>query len=313
MTDTTASAAPPLPLGFGASGVWGERWFDKKKAEALIERAIGLGIRHFDTAGFYQGGEADRRLGEALGRLVTAGAVDRAALTISTKVGKEITEQGRLVRDFGADAIGRALDRHHRLFGGEPPDIVFLHGPNEHELRSGIETLVNHKTSGALRAIGLCSEGNALLDYGTEPLIDAFMGRLNIINAEHAEGFRAFRASGKRVVGIAPLAQGLWRRRLFLPTRPSEAVALLKGAMRQRAALKGAQSASWLRQVPGWSPVDLSLAYVRLTRAVDLALTTTTSLAHLEQSAATASRPIPADIAALIRAHTGGIEEPNRL
>jgi aryl-alcohol dehydrogenase-like predicted oxidoreductase len=64
-------------LGFGCARVYGHSEF--KTSARVIEAALAAGIRHFDTAPSYGGGESESVLGELL-----AGLTD---VTISTKIG----------------------------------------------------------------------------------------------------------------------------------------------------------------------------------------------------------------------------------
>ena len=81
---------------------------DDDTARRVVDRALELGIRYFDTAPYYGSGLAERRLGTALR------AVPRDRVVVSTKV-------GRLLRpgasgwtgayfDFSLDATLRSLD-----------------------------------------------------------------------------------------------------------------------------------------------------------------------------------------------------------
>jgi D-threo-aldose 1-dehydrogenase len=64
-------------LGFGCSRLFGEREF--KASARLVEAALEAGIRHFDTAPLYGGGDSERVVGS-----VTTGI---PGVTITTKVG----------------------------------------------------------------------------------------------------------------------------------------------------------------------------------------------------------------------------------
>jgi D-threo-aldose 1-dehydrogenase len=71
------------PIGLGTSplgGLFSE--LDEATARATVDRAWGVGIRHFDTAPLYGSGLSERRLGSALR------ARPRDEFVLSTKVGK---------------------------------------------------------------------------------------------------------------------------------------------------------------------------------------------------------------------------------
>ena len=94
MTDTpiprpggtwTLAGTPVARIGFGAmqlAELNGRPAIPADDAIAIVRHAVHLGITHFDTAGFYGAGEANRRLREAL-----APSADRDDIVIATKIG----------------------------------------------------------------------------------------------------------------------------------------------------------------------------------------------------------------------------------
>ena len=286
-----------MQLGFGATGVWAAPWFDEEKAGEVLGAALDGGINHLDTAGFYTGGLADKRLARCLERL---GALGRPGLVISTKVGKRITEEGRLVRDFSQDGIRHAIDRHIGLFGGKPPDIVYMHGPDEHELHHSLPVLLTLKSEGLIGAIGSCHDGPHLMTAARADGIDIVMGRYHFLNRANAESFHIARQGGKKIVSIAPLAQGLWQRSMLLPRRMSDLWYLARALRRDPRTFLAAQRSGWIRQVEDWPPAHLALAYVRLNPEIDVVLTTSTRARHVMDTARGFARDIPPDIRELL-------------
>lgn len=286
-----------MQLGFGATGAWAAPWFDEKKAEQVLGTALDAGLNHLDTAGFYTGGQADERLARCLKNL---GALNRPGLVISTKIGKRITEEGRLVRDFSEDGIRRAIDRHIRLFGGQPPDIVYMHGPDEHELHGSLPVLLSLKSEGLIGAIGSCHDGNHLMAAARTDGINILMGRYHFLNRVNAESFHIARQTGKKVVSIAPLAQGLWQRSMFLPKRASDVWYLARALRRDPRTFMAAQRSAWIRDVEGWPPAHLALAYVRMNPDIDVVLTTSTQSRHITDTATGFERDIPPGIRSLL-------------
>ena len=106
-------------------------------AKATIDRAWGLGVRHFDTAPLYGSGLAEERLGAALA------ARPRDEYTISTKVGRVLVPGSpsphfvgappfEAVFDYAPDGIRRSLAGSLERLGIEHVDVVLLHDPEEH-------------------------------------------------------------------------------------------------------------------------------------------------------------------------------------
>jgi D-threo-aldose 1-dehydrogenase len=130
----------PVPLtrmGFGG-GPLGNlyRKVSDEDARGAVQAAWTAGIRYFDTAPQYGLGRSEMRLGEAIGRH------DRAALTLSTKVGRllldcapdEVTPesfvdvpQKRIVFDYSYDGVMRSHADSLERLGVGAIDILLVH------------------------------------------------------------------------------------------------------------------------------------------------------------------------------------------
>ena len=143
----------------GVGGHIGLLWDDndpvRRRDEAirLVQRAVALGIRYFDTSPAYGACESEEHLGAAL---ATLDAETRSSLTISTKVG---SHPDRLYR-FGADDVRWCYENSRRLLG--PIDILLVHDPQSDEHmqtimgpEGGLEVLETLRDGGEVRAIGL--------------------------------------------------------------------------------------------------------------------------------------------------------------
>jgi D-threo-aldose 1-dehydrogenase len=291
-----------VELGFGATGAWGQPWFDEDRACEVLATALRCGVRHIDTAGFYGNGEAQRRLGRCLARLEAGDVVEPRSLTISTKVGKQIGKGGRLVRDYRPQTIEADLATACRALGRQTLDIVYMHGPDEKELATALPALLKARAEGRIDRIGVCSDGLALHHAALHSEIDVLMGRYNLLNRDNATSFRQSRQNGKTNVGIAPLAQALWRRDLMRPRNRADVWALARAVVRSRRELVAAQRLRWIRTVDGWRPLEVVLAFARLNRDLDVLMTTSTRPEHVEQTAAAFRRPIPEELVARLDA-----------
>ena len=116
-----------LELGLGLLSIgriWGATQSEppgEAEAEALLERALALGIRIFDTAPAYAASEA--RLGRFLAGLPRA---RRDALVVMTKAGEHWDPaRGSTIVDHGRDALRRSLDRSFELLGSV--DVLQIH------------------------------------------------------------------------------------------------------------------------------------------------------------------------------------------
>jgi len=273
-------------LGFGCSGIWGMRYFSEKRAVALVHQAAELGVTLFDTGAFYCGGEAERRLGVALRSL------DRDRIIVSTKTGTQVGVGGRLVKDFSPAAIRRDIETSLKRLGRDTLDIVHLHGPDETQLRLGLERLLTLKDEGKIRTVGVCSAGASLAAAVDAPGVDAIMGVYNVLARQHEPILRRAKAARIGVMGIAPLAQGLYRRGFLTPRSLPDIWYIARAAYRNRNQLKRARRAQALHRLDGWTASEACLAFTLANPAIDSAIATTTQPSHLAQNAAAAQRQL---------------------
>ncbi|MEE2691851.1 MAG: aldo/keto reductase [Pseudomonadota bacterium] len=278
----------PLRLGFGCSGAWGMRWFPETEAVRLVAQAMAGGIRLFDTAGFYAGGEAERRLGAALK------AVGENAF-VSTKVGTRYRSFGPPLKDFSETAIRAAVEASLRRLRRERIDLLYLHGPSANALGEAAPLLSQLKKEGKIDRWGVCGEG-AGLDQAIEAGAEAVMGVYNIFRSGHAAAFERAKEKGVGVFAIAPLAQGLYAPDFYRVRSLGDVWRIGRATVKNRAELRAARAARpVLEAAEGWTPAQLALAFVRANPSIDAALTTTTKPAHLAEVLA-APPDIPAGL-----------------
>jgi aryl-alcohol dehydrogenase-like predicted oxidoreductase len=121
---------------------------DDESVDRLLNGLLALGINLIDTAPAY--GESEQRIGKML-------AHRREDFFLSTKVGETFTG-GVSTYDFSAAAVRHSIDRSRRNLRTEVLDLVFVHSDgNDREILENtdvVETLVQLKSSGTVRAIG---------------------------------------------------------------------------------------------------------------------------------------------------------------
>jgi aryl-alcohol dehydrogenase-like predicted oxidoreductase len=128
-----------IQLGLGLIGI-GKPWGhvprpvpSESEAQALLEFAVSLGIRYFDTAPSYGDGVSEARLGRFLATLPPE---ERARLTIATKMGEHWdAARGEPYADHSFDALRRSLDASVARLGRI--DILQLHKTTPAVLASG--------------------------------------------------------------------------------------------------------------------------------------------------------------------------------
>ncbi|KAB2883592.1 MAG: aldo/keto reductase [Pseudorhodoplanes sp.] len=187
---STAAKGAHIPLV--GLGTWDLRG---RECARLVDQAIGLGYRHFDTAQIYGN---ERELGEG----VRASGIRREEVFVVTKVAPENLAPGPLARSV-RDSI-----RNLRL--GEI-DLLLLHWPNKGvPLDETIAALCAAKREGLARHIGVSNYTVALLDEATRLAGDRLV--CNQIEyhpyLDQSKVIAGTRRHGMAVVAYSPIARG---------------------------------------------------------------------------------------------------------
>jgi aryl-alcohol dehydrogenase-like predicted oxidoreductase len=117
-------------LALGTWGLSGEGYgkVEESEQDAVIDRALAIGITLFDTADTYAGGEMEKRLGRRLPK--------GTEVNVVTKVGT--SSQGTLLKkDFSADSLRMSTERSLERLGRDRIDVLLLHNPSPKTLSRG--------------------------------------------------------------------------------------------------------------------------------------------------------------------------------
>ena len=192
-------------LGLGTWGLSGDGYGPVAEAEQdrVIERALALGIRLFETADSYAHGGMEERLGRLLPR--------EPSVAVVTKLGT-CRESVPPRKRFDAEYLERALERSLGRLRRDKIDVVLLHSPSLEAVQRGaaIDFLVRAACDGRIGAWGVAAGteevGRAALERGAQVLSIAH-------NAFHPMELEALRPQlEERSVGIlahSVLAYGL--------------------------------------------------------------------------------------------------------
>jgi aryl-alcohol dehydrogenase-like predicted oxidoreductase len=151
-------------LSLGSWGLSGDAYgaVAADQVDAVIDRALQLGVNLFETADVYGDGAMERKLGER--------APEDAVIV--TKIGTDLEgnpQRKRFDRDYLDAALAASKERLSR-----DPDVALLHNPSSQALREGSGTafLAEAKKAGRVKAwgvsVGDAEAGNAALDAGAE-------------------------------------------------------------------------------------------------------------------------------------------------
>jgi len=161
----------------------------------LVEQAVRLGYRHFDTAQMYGN---EREVGEG----IRASGIARNDVFVVTKVAPENLAPGLLVRSVKESIAQLRL--------GEI-DLLLLHWPNKDiPLRETIDALVKVKQEGLVRHIGVSNYTVALLDEASKLSDEQLI--CNQIEChpylDQSKVIAACRAHDMAVIAYSPIARG---------------------------------------------------------------------------------------------------------
>jgi aryl-alcohol dehydrogenase-like predicted oxidoreductase len=99
----------------------------ESEQDAVIDRALALGVTLFETADSYAKGEMERRLGRLL---------PKEDVTVVTKIGTS-REESPARKRFDAQFLKDAAEASRERLGRDRIDVVLLHNPSAATLRSG--------------------------------------------------------------------------------------------------------------------------------------------------------------------------------
>jgi pyridoxine 4-dehydrogenase len=269
----------PVPrMGFGAMqlpgpGVWGPPR-DRAAALAVLRRAVELGVRLIDTAGFYGPNVADELIADALHPYPDD-------LALATKVGVRRGHDRSWLPDAAPASLREQVEASLRRLRTDVLDLVHLRladgavlADSHVPLSDSFGALAELRDRGLVRHLGLSSATRTQLRQAqTIAPVAAVQNRFNLADRADEPLLRACQARGIAFTPYFPLARG----RL-----------LAGGLLAEVAGRHGA------------TPAQVALAWLLQTSPATLLIPGTSSLAHLEENLAAATlRLDPDEIAAL--------------
>ena len=195
-----------LPIGLGLmslSGTYGPS--DDKVAEALIQRAVELGVDHFDSSDMYGWGHNEELLGRALkGR--------RDNVVIASKFGQTRRPGGANGVDGSPAYIQQACEASLKRLGVEVIDLYYQHRVDPsvpvEETVGAMSRLIEQ---GKVRHLGLCEARPERIRraHAVHP-IAAVQSEFSLLYRQEAMETRAaIRDLGISFVAYAPLGRSL--------------------------------------------------------------------------------------------------------
>ena len=273
-------------MSFGGGREW---TLDREESEALIDRAIDLGINFFDTANVYSTGESEEILGSALE------GYDRDRQVVATKVFGEMADhpnaQG-LSRKAIEQELANSLDR----LGMDTVDLYQIHRwDRDTPVETTLRTLDDAVRRGQVRYIGASSmwahQFAEALHTSDSLDLERFATMQNHYNVLYREEEREMLPLCDRenvgVIPWSPLARGV-------AARPHEEVAATTRGetdeyLQGMPYLQGGgeeinERVEELAAEHGISMAQVALAWLLDKERVDAPIVGTSSIEHLEDA-----------------------------
>jgi aryl-alcohol dehydrogenase-like predicted oxidoreductase len=194
-------------LGLGCMGMsefYGPT--DETQSLATLERALELGVTHFDTADMYGSGHNETLLGRFL-----AGKRDRVVVASKFGVVRQPGVYDRSI-DSSPAYLRQACEESLKRLGVEAIDLYYAHRLNpDVPVEDTVGAMADLARAGKIRALGLCEVSAATLRraHATHP-IAAVQSEYSLWTRDmEAEVLPTCRELGVSLVAYAPLGRGL--------------------------------------------------------------------------------------------------------
>jgi len=249
-------------MGYGAmritgQGIWGDPP-DRAKAQAVLRRAVELGVNLIDTADSYGPEVSEKIIAEALHPYP-------AGLVIATKGGLTRSGPGQWHRNGRPEHLRKACEGSLRRLKMERIDLYQLHAVDSAvPMEDSLGELIRLRAEGKIRHIGLSNVSVEQLQRARKlvPIVSV-QNRYNLTDRAAEDVLQVCAREG---IG-------------FLPWYPVAAGDLAKpGGPLDRAAKAHAVT-----------PAQVALAWLLLHSPVMLPIPGTSSVAHLEENVAAAA------------------------
>lgn len=209
MTKALRLPMKPVELGLGLLSIgraWGYRSAPpppEADAQRLLEEAVELGVRFFDTAPAY--GTSEERFGAFLTRLGSA----RRSLFVATKLGEHWDAQRQAsFTDHSADALRRSLEQSVQLLGHI--DLLQVHKATADNVGSPeVLRVLEYAGTLGVSCVGASVSDLAAVEAACDVGVYAFLQLpYNLLNRTLEPAFERAARSGLQVIVNRPFAMG---------------------------------------------------------------------------------------------------------
>ncbi len=289
--DLGGSGLAVSALGLGCMGMsefYGPT--DDARSLAVMERALELGITHFDTADMYGSGHNEALLARFL-----AGRRDRVVVATKFGIVRRPGEYARAI-DTSPAYVKAACEASLKRLGIDIIDLYYAHRINrDTPIEETVGAMAELVREGKVRALGLCEVSAATLERAhAEHPIAAVQTEYSLWTRDPEAGvLAACRRLGVSLVAYSPLGRGLLTGAIAAPSDLAEndfrriAPRFRPGAL--EANLKLVEAVRALAAAKGCTPGQLALAWLLAQGGDILPIPGTKRLEYLEENVGAAA------------------------
>lgn len=284
-------------IGLGCASFWGKRIFNERDAIRLVHIAAAHGVTFFDTGPSYSGGNAEPRLGRALG-----GLDNRHDLVVATKVGTRLARWGRAYKDWAPASVRGSVEQSLRRLKLDSIALLQLHGPQIADLTDDLlGTLERLRQDGKIRHLSVNSfDMKVIAHVMTLPHFSAVMIDYNVLRPERAAIIEALAARGLGILAGHALAGGLYTRRLLGHCGLRDLWYGARAWKNHRSDLTRSRHFRFLNDEKEWTAGEIAAAWVLANPNISCAVFGTTRLPHLQSIINASGRTLDGPLATRI-------------
>jgi 1-deoxyxylulose-5-phosphate synthase len=284
-------------IGLGCASFWGMRIFSESEAIRLVHTAADHGVTFFDTGPSYSGGNAEPRLGRALG-----GLKDKDDLVIATKVGTRLGAKGRPYKDWSPAAVRDSVEESLRRLQLDTIPLLQLHGPEVADLTDTLLGALDRlRQEGKIQHLSVNSfDMSVIAHVMTLPDFDAVMIDYNILRPERAAVIDALAARDIGILAGHALGGGLYSRPHYGSLRLRDLWYAARAWKNHRANISRSRRFRFLNEQENWTAGEIALAWVLANPHVSCAVFGTTRLPHLRAAVEASGRSLDGALMSMI-------------
>ena len=190
---------------------------DMAQSQAIVDRAIDLGVNFFDAANVYMDGVGEEILGKALG-------AKRKNIVLASKVGRvRMGTQRKLVRDSTPREIRAGIDASLKRLGTDWIDHYQIHWPDpDTAFEDSLGVMDELVKAGKIRSVGICNYSGEQVRraYAAYPQLATVQSPYSMLRRDlETDTFHFCAHRGIGILPYWPLEQGVLTGR-YTPSNP---------------------------------------------------------------------------------------------